>query len=115
MTDAHVDDCGRWLGLVVPKRFAKRSVTRALLKRQIRDVAAHCGSSLPSGVWVARLRAPFDPARFRSAASDALKAEARAELRALFARAVKGERDAFRPRRSSGSPGTSGAAGPSRP
>jgi ribonuclease P protein component len=28
---------GRWLGLVVPKRHARRSVTRSLLKRQMRD------------------------------------------------------------------------------
>ena len=95
----HVDDSGRWLGLVVPKRFAQRSVTRSLLKRQIRNVAAHCGPSLPPGCWVARLRSPFDPSHFRSAASDALRAEARAELLALFARAVRGERDAPRPRR----------------
>lgn len=95
----HVDDSGRWLGLVVPKRFAKRAVTRSLLKRQIRNVAAHCASSLPPGCWVARLRSPFDPAQFRSAASDALRDEARAELLALFGRAVRGERDAPRPRR----------------
>ena len=32
----------RWLGLVVPKRHAKRAVTRTLVKRQIRNVAAAC-------------------------------------------------------------------------
>lgn len=94
-----VDDAGRWLGLVVPKRFARRAVTRALLKRQIRDVAAHCGQRLPPGIWVVRLRSPFDPAQFRSAASEPLKAAARGELVAMFDRAMRGERDAPRPRR----------------
>jgi ribonuclease P protein component len=94
-----VDDSGRWLGLVVPKRHAKRAVTRTLLKRQIRDVAAHCGQGLPPGCWVVRQRAPFDPAQFHSAASDALKGAARAELLALFDRAMRGERDALRPRK----------------
>lgn len=95
----NVDESGRWLGLVVPKRHARRAVTRALLKRQIRDVAAHCGSALPAGCWVVRLRAPFDPARFRSASSEALKSAVRGELVALFTRAVNGERDGPRPRR----------------
>src|SRR6218665_169011 len=31
---------GCWVGIVVPKRHAKRSVTRALLKRQIRAAFA---------------------------------------------------------------------------
>jgi ribonuclease P protein component len=93
-----VDDDGRWLGLVVPKRHARRAVTRTLIKRQIRDVAAHCGERLAAGIWVVRLRLPFDPARFPSAASDALKLEARGELVRLFERAALGERDAWKPR-----------------
>ena len=94
-----VDDSGRWLGLVVPKRHAKRAVTRTLLKRQIRAVAADCGAALPVGLWVVRQRSPFDPALFPSAASTALRDAARAELRGLFERAARGERDAWRPRR----------------
>ena len=72
---------GCWLGTVVPKRHARRSVTRSLLKRQIRaalDIAAH--ADLAPGLWVVRLRAPFDRKQFPSAASDALRAAARAEL-----------------------------------
>ncbi len=106
-----VDDSGRWLGLVVPKRHARRSVTRALVKRQIRDVAAHCGNRLPAGQWVARLRAPFDPKEFPSAASDALKAAARAELLQLFDRAMRGERDKWRPRKAA-APAAPAPAGP---
>ena len=88
----------RWLGLVVPKRHAKRAVTRTLVKRQIRNVAAACAPQLEPGLWVVRQRSPFDPKQYPSAASDALKEAARAELRALFDRAVRGERDKVRPR-----------------
>ena len=88
----------RWLGLVVPKRHAKRAVTRTLVKRQIRNVAAAVAPELEPGLWVVRQRSPFDPKQFPSAASDALKEAARAELRALFDRAVRGERDRIKPR-----------------
>ena len=88
----------RWLGLVVPKRHARRAVTRTLVKRQIRNVAAACASQLEPGLWVVRQRSPFDPKQFPSAASEALKEAARVELRALFDRAVRGERDRVKPR-----------------
>ena len=88
----------RWLGLVVPKRHARRAVTRTLVKRQIRSVAAACAAQLEPGLWVVRQRSPFDPKQFPSAASDALKEAARTELRALFERAVRGERDRVKPR-----------------
>jgi len=88
----------RWLGLVVPKRHAKRAVTRTLVKRQIRHVAAACAPQLEPGLWVVRQRNPFDVKKYPSAASDALKQAARAELRALLERAVRGERDRVKPR-----------------
>ncbi|WP_343635087.1 ribonuclease P protein component [Roseateles sp.] len=71
-----------WLGYVVPKRHAKRAVTRALLKRQIRAVFGDL-PDLPPGLWVVRLRMPFDRKQFPSASSDALRAAARAELQQL--------------------------------
>ena len=74
-----------WLGAIVPKRHAKRAVTRSLLKRQIR--AAFDGQpQLPPGLWVVRLRAPFDRKQFPSASSEALRAVVRAELSQLVAR-----------------------------
>ncbi len=73
-----------WLGAVVPKRHARRSVTRTLLKRQIRAVVAGRAASLAAGLWIVRLRAPFERAAFVSAASDALKHAARAELERLL-------------------------------
>ena len=77
-----VDDpapTGCWLGVVVPKRNAKRSVTRSLLKRQIRFAMARQASPA-AGLWVVRLRAPFDRLAFPSAASLALAQAAAAEL-----------------------------------
>ena len=79
---------GCWVGMVVPKRHAKRSVTRQLLKRQIRAAFAE-RPGLPLGMWVVRLRSPFDRQQFPSAASDALRQAARAELAQLLDRALK--------------------------
>lgn len=73
-----------WLGIVLPKRHARRSVTRSLLKRQIRQAVAAGEGRLAGGLWVVRLRAPFDRARFPSAASQALREHARAELAGLL-------------------------------
>ena len=78
---------GAWLGCVVPKRHARRAVTRTLLKRQIRSAAS--GAALPPGLWVVRLRAGFDRTGFRSAASEALRRLARGERDALFAHAPR--------------------------
>lgn len=80
-----------WLGMVVPKRHAKRSVTRSLLKRQIRQAVggAHAGAqALRPGLWVVRLRSPIDKQRFPSAASDALRAFVHAELAQLMRQAL---------------------------
>ena len=74
---------GLWLGAVVPKRHARRAVTRSLLKRQIRAAVAH-QDHLDEGLWVVRLRAPFAREEFPSAASHALAAAARAELDAVL-------------------------------
>jgi len=77
-----------WLGLVVPKRHARRAVTRSLLKHHMRAQADLHQSRLPRGQWVLRLRAPFDQRLFPSAASPALQLAARAELAQIFANAV---------------------------
>lgn len=77
-----------WLGLVVPKRHARRAVTRSLLKHQMRAQADLHQAHLPRGQWVLRLRAPFDPRQYPSAASTALQHAARVELAQVFASAV---------------------------
>jgi len=83
-----VDDSAAWTGVVVPKRHARRAVTRSLLKRQMRAAFGRA-PQLPGGLWVLRLRAPFDRAQFVSAASDALRAAARSELAGLLDDAVR--------------------------
>ncbi len=74
---------GPWLGAVVPKRWARRAVTRNTLKRQI--AAAAIDWPLPPGAWVVRLRRAFAPSDYPSATSTALRRAARAELRELLA------------------------------
>ncbi len=85
--DASQPPTGCWVGMVVPKRHARRSVTRVLLKRQIRAAFAE-RPGMPPGLWVVRLRSPFDRQKFPSAASDALRQAARAELAQLLDRAL---------------------------
>lgn len=76
------------LGLVVPKRHARRAVTRSLLKRQMRAAAQARADRLAAGLWVVRLRASFERATYPSAASAALQGAARSELDELMRRAV---------------------------
>lgn len=83
---------GHWLGLVVPKRHAKRAVTRNLIKRQMRALMQAHVSSLAPGLWVLRLRRPIDRQVFSSPASDALRSAVRAELTVLLARAAQASR-----------------------
>jgi ribonuclease P protein component len=73
-----------WLGVVVPKRWAKRAVTRNTIKRQIYAVSTDSSCHLPTAAHVVRLRAGFDRAEFISATSDKLKIAVRAELQHLF-------------------------------
>ena len=79
---------GHWLGLVVPKKHARRSVTRNLIKRQMRAVMASACAALPAGLWVLRLKAPIDRKVYTSPASVPLLHAARDELQLLLQRAV---------------------------
>jgi ribonuclease P protein component len=81
-----------WAGYVVPKRHARRAVTRNLLRRQMRQVLREQQAALPglpAGLWVLRLRQGFDRAAFPSAASTPLRQQARLELQALMESAVR--------------------------
>lgn len=85
------DDRIEWEGacrfaLVVPKRHARRAVTRSLIKRQGRAQFAAHAARLAAGDWLLRLRAGFPLPQFPSAASTALRVAVRAELQALFGR-----------------------------
>lgn len=75
----------RWLGYVVPKRHARRAVTRSLLKRQIRQAFDCHAERLPPGQWLVRLRCPFAVTDFISARSDRLASASRHELDQLLA------------------------------
>ena len=80
--------CDVWMGAMVPKRWARRAVTRNAIKRQIYSVSALAEPLLRPAAHVVRLRAGFDKAIHPSATSDALKAAVRQELNQLFARAA---------------------------
>ncbi|RZS53356.1 ribonuclease P protein component [Sphaerotilus mobilis] len=80
---------GVHLGLVVPKRHAKRAVTRNLVRREARAQMARSVTILPPGDWVLRLRAPFDRTLYSSAASAALLSVVREEMSRLIADGVR--------------------------
>jgi ribonuclease P protein component len=73
---------------VVPKRHARRAVTRNLLKRQVKGAFARHAEALPKGLWLVRLRQPFPVSEFVSAKSAALGLAARQELDRLLTRAM---------------------------
>jgi ribonuclease P protein component len=77
-----------WFAAVVPKRHARKAATRNLLRRQIRGALLTHRDSLARGIWLVRLRAPFDARAFRSATSVALRIAARHELDGLLMRAA---------------------------
>ena len=77
-----------WVGAVVPKRHARRAVTRSLVRREIYAAVARHRDALAPGLWIVRLRAPFDRTDFPSAASPALRRAVRAQLDALLADAA---------------------------
>ena len=76
------------IGAVVPKRWARRAVTRNGIKRQIYTVSAAFEPRLPLAAFVVRLRSGFPREQFPSAWSDALKRAVREELTALFTQAA---------------------------
>jgi len=87
-----------WLGAMVPKRWAKRAVTRNAIKRQIYSVSTQFEPHLGVAAHVVRLRAGFDRKQFVSASSELLKAAVRAELLNLFERACSGAASAVQAR-----------------
>ncbi len=72
------------LGALTPKRWAKRAVTRNLIRRQIHALSHEFANNLQPTAYVVRLRAAFNPQKFVSASSDLLKQAVREELRQLF-------------------------------
>ncbi len=73
-----------WIGAMVPKRWAKRAVTRNAIKRQIYTVSADFSRQYPQAAYVVRLRRDFSRKDFISATSERLKQAVRAEVQALL-------------------------------
>ena len=73
-----------WIGAMVPKRWAKRAVTRNAMKRQIYNVSLQFEDELPAAAYLVRLRAGIDSRQFVSATSVVLRQALRRELHTLF-------------------------------
>ena len=73
---------GAWLGAMAPKRWAKRAVTRNMIKRQIYSVVSQV--EMPLAAYLVRLRTEFSKTEFVSATSMALKVTVRQELYQLL-------------------------------
>lgn len=76
------------LGAMVPKRWAKRAVTRNAIRRQIYTVAADFSDRLPKVAFVIRLRREFAVKTFVSARSRPLTLAVHGELLELFETAL---------------------------
>jgi ribonuclease P protein component len=76
------------IGAVVPKRWARKSVTRNLIKRQIYALSIEELATLPQADRVIRLRKTFDTHQFCSASSENLKKAVRDELQKLIQTAL---------------------------
>lgn len=83
----HLQDM--WIGAMVPKRWAKRAVTRNAIKRQIYTVSADFSQLYPPAAFVVRLRSGFARTEFVSAVSDQLRQAVRAEVQALMQAGAK--------------------------
>ncbi len=73
-----------WIGAMVPKRWAKRAVTRNAIKRQIYTVSTDFAQHYPQAAFVVRLRRAYLRTEFVSASSEQLKQAVRAEVQALM-------------------------------
>lgn len=79
---------GVWVGVILPKRWARRAVTRNAIRRQIYAVCGEHVATMPRAAHVVRLRTGFDRKQFISATSPQLKQAVRAELEQLVRRAA---------------------------
>jgi ribonuclease P protein component len=72
------------VGTVLPKRLAKRAVTRNAIRRQIYIVANKYSIQHSNEIHVIRLSRPFDKTVFTSASSKELKRVVYEELLSLY-------------------------------
>ncbi len=72
------------IGVVVPKRLAKRAVTRNAIKRQAYSISRESANRYLNEQHVIRLNKEFDKKKYLSASSKLLKSEVNKEIRALY-------------------------------
>lgn len=75
-----------WVGAMLPKRWAKRSVTRHAIKRQIYSRPEWELSQMSGHAHVIRMRSSFSTKTYPSAWSDPLRLTVRKELEQLLRR-----------------------------
>lgn len=73
-----------WIGAMVPKRWARRAVTRNAIKRQIYTLSADLLHHYPQAAFLVRLRREFSRKQFVSATSIQLRDAVRAEVTVLM-------------------------------
>ena len=78
-----------WIGAMIPKRWAKRAVTRNAIKRQIYAVSGDFFWQFPPAAFVVRLRSSFSRTEFVSASSNLFKQAVRAEIQSLMQAGAK--------------------------
>lgn len=71
-------------GVLVPKRWAKRAVTRNLIRRQAWALARTELEAQPRALYLLRLRKSWPAGLFVSARSPALCQDVRTQVRSLF-------------------------------
>jgi len=74
------------LGVICPKRWAKRAVTRNAIRRQFYAACAVDAAQLPAACMVLRLSRAFSRETFPSASSVALKKVVREEIQGLLSK-----------------------------
>lgn len=75
------------LGMVVGKKYARRAVTRNLVRRIVREAFRQQRTPLYGWDILVRLHTRFDPQLFPAASCPALKALCQREIAVLFAKA----------------------------
>lgn len=75
------------IGALTPKKWARRSVTRNMIRRQVFEVFRTQTNQFSSAACVIRLSRPFDANEYISGSSRVLKSNVRKELEELFAKA----------------------------
>ena len=72
------------VGVVVPKRLAKKAVTRNAIRRQVYGIAKKVGELFPKQLHVVRLNKSFDRKTYLSPSSLKLKLDVASELQSLY-------------------------------